>query len=68
MGIGTFWPITPIYDRDTLPCASNWVATYLAVLIGTAKQRPWAVGMTAVLMPTDQAAGIDQRAAGIAGI
>jgi len=35
----------------------SWPATNLAVLLGMAKQSPWAETMTAVLMPTTPARG-----------
>ena len=40
----------------------------LAMLMGMAKPMPWAPPATAVLMPMTSPAGVDERAAGVAGV
>ena len=50
-GSGTVWPATPMKARRTRPWRTISLTTWLAVLLATAKQMPWAPAITAVLMP-----------------
>ena len=50
-GNGTVWPATPMKARRTRPWRTISLTTWLAVLLATAKQMPWAPAITAVLMP-----------------
>ena len=64
---GTLRPCMPRYPRTTRPCCISCGRMCLAVLIGMAKQMPWA-GDDSRVDADHPAAAVDQRAAAVARV